>query len=223
MLRRDLSCAFLVFLFSVSLPAAVVTGKIEFLTKRGQNPNRAETVVWLESAGLKPRMAEAAQVTTRRKALLPHVMAIPIGSTIRFPNEDPITHNLFSVSTANPFDLGLYRAGAGKVQKFDKPGIVNVYCNVHPNMSAVIHVMHTPYYAMTNATGVFQIADVPPGKYKLSAWNEQGGSTQGEIEVLADGTVKGTLNLSIDSRAFRSTPHLNKLGKPYEKTRAKDY
>jgi len=93
-------------------------------------------------------------MVTRGKMLLPHVMAVPLGSTVEFPNDDPISHNLFSLTTNNSFDLGLYRKGAGKSQKFDTPGIVNVYCNVHPAMSAVIHVMATPFYAFADGARV---------------------------------------------------------------------
>src|SRR5258708_13133224 len=119
-------------------------------------------------------------MVTRGKALVPHVLAIPVGSTVEFPNDDPISHNLFSLSSGNTFDLGLYRKGAGKSYKFDKPGLANVYCNVHPNMSAVIHVMTSPFYTFADPTGVYTLADVPPGKYRLVAWNGPGGQTEAQ-------------------------------------------
>src|SRR5438477_11979056 len=145
------SCA-LAALAALPLAAATVSGKISFITKRGQNPVVNETLVWLEPAGKAVRKPpQTFQMMTRGKTLVPHVLAIPVGSTVEFPNDDPISHNLFSLSGGNTFDLGLYRRGAGKAHTFESPGIVNVYCNVHPNMSAVIHVMATPYFSFADA------------------------------------------------------------------------
>lgn len=203
--------------------AAVVNGRVSFQTKRGQRPVMEETVVWAEPVDGKPLRVTpaAAQMVTRNKSLSPHVLVVPAGSTVQFPNEDPISHNLFSLSPGNAFDLGLYRKGAGKAQKFETPGIVNVYCNVHPNMSAVIHVMPSPFYAFAGADGTFAL-DVPPGRYRLVAWNEQGGMTESVIDV-ADRAVSGAVNLTIDSRNFRLVQHKNKEGKPYRPPAAREY
>ena len=202
-------------LISSSLNASVVSGKVMFLTKRGQKPVVNETLVWLEPMGRAPkRPAYAFTMTTRSKTFLPHVLAVPAGSTVGFPNEDPIAHNLFSLTPGNTFDLGLYRRGAGKDHKFDAPGVVNVYCNVHPNMSAVVHVMTTPYYGFTDANGNYSF-DVPAGKYRVTAWNEQGGTAVSDIEVKSDGTVAGPTLLTIDGRNFRFVEHTNKFGQAY--------
>jgi plastocyanin len=209
-----------------SLSAATVSGSVGFATKRGQHPVPNETLVRLEPAG-GTRVSHPApgsfEMVTRGKMLVPHVLAVPAGSTVSFPNDDPISHNLFSLSSGNAFDLGLYRKGAGKSQKFETPGVVNVYCNVHPNMSAVIHVLDTPYYAFADANGNYSIANVPPGRYRLIAWNEQGGETESPIDVTGSGNVTGQLAMTIDSRNYRVTQHLNKLGKPYEAPSLKDY
>ncbi|HVR38789.1 MAG TPA: hypothetical protein VMU84_06810 [Thermoanaerobaculia bacterium] len=207
------------------LSAAVVSGKVMFLTKRGQRPVLNETLVWLEPTGRAPRKPAAAfQMTTRNKTFMPHVLAVPAGSSVSFPNEDPISHNLFSLTPKNTFDLGLYRKGAQpKTHKFEEPGVVNVYCNVHPNMSAVVHVMTTPYYGFADGNGNYSF-DVPSGTYRLVAWNEQGGTTMTDIEVTQAGTVKGNLLLTIDGRNFRaSSQHTNKEGKPYQAPSSKDY
>lgn len=216
------ACAFLVF--TADAIAAPVTGSIAFATRRGQKPVNAETIIWMDPIdGRAPRrQASNAQVATRGKALLPRIIAVPVGSSVSFPNEDPIAHNLFSLSPGNQFDLGLYRKGMGKSQKFDTPGVVNVYCNVHPNMSAVVHVMATPYYAFADRSGAFTL-DVPSGRYRLSAWNEVGGSTSSVVDVGPDGRVTGSTQLTIDSRNQRVAPHLNKDGKPYRAPLAKDY
>ncbi len=208
-----------------SLSAATISGKMNFVTKRGQNPVVHETLVWLEPvSGKAPKVAPGSfQMVTRGKMLMPHVLAIPVGSTVQFPNDDPISHNLFSLSSNNSFDLGLYRKGGGKAQKFDSAGPVNVYCNVHPSMSAVIQVMDTPYYAFADPNGNYAIANVPPGRYRMIGWNEQGGQIESPIEVTAAGTVSGNVVLMLDSRNYRVSQHLNKLGKPYESPSLKDY
>src|SRR5262245_60092863 len=218
-MRRLLSlilCAFTA-LAALPLAAAKVSGKVSFVTKRGQNPVANETLVWLEPAGKTVRKPpQTFQMMTRGKTLVPHVLAVPVGSTVEFPNDDPISHNLFSLSSNNTFDLGLYRRGAGKSHKFDTPGVVNVYCNVHPNMSAVIHGMATPYYTLADAAGNYAMADIPPGKYRLVAWNEQGGTTNSDLDVSAAGAVSGALALTLDSRNYRITQHMDKNGKPYQ-------
>lgn len=222
MARKNLLATGLALLLTLELSAASVAGKVAFVTKRGQKPAVNQTLVWLDPLGAKParKPAAAATMTTRNKTVLPHVMAVPQGSTISFPNEDPISHNLFSLTPGNSFDLGLYRKGTGKSQKFDTPGPVNVYCNVHPNMSAVVHVMATPYYGFADTNGNFSF-DVPAGKYRLTAWNELGGSATSDISVGADGKVHGTTQLTIDSRNFRSVQHKNKFGRTYKAP--KDY
>jgi plastocyanin len=225
MKRVVVACA-LVACTAAAASAAVVAGKVSFVTKRGQQPIVNETLVWLEPAGngsLPRKAAGTFQMLTRGKTLIPHVMAIPIGSTVTFPNDDPISHNLFSLSASSAFDLGLYRQGAGKSHKFDGPGVVNVYCNVHPNMSAVIHVMASPYYAFTDPNGGFSISDVLPGRYRLTAWNEQGGRSESQVEVAPQGQVSGTTSLTLDSRNYRDTQHMNKEGKPYTAPRSRDY
>jgi len=214
-MKRFLAVTSVCALFSAGLSASVVNGKVMFLTKRGQKPVVNETLVWLEPLGRAPkRPAAAFTMTTRSKTFLPHVLAVPAGSTIAFPNEDPIAHNLFSLTPGNTFDLGLYRRGAGKDHKFETPGVVNVYCNVHPNMSAVVHVMTTPYYGFTDVNGNYSF-DIPPGKYRVTAWNEQGGSASSDVEIKNDGAVAGATLLTIDGRNFRSVQHTNKFGQAY--------
>jgi plastocyanin len=218
-MKRLLAVTSLSFLLAASLEAAVVKGKVMFLTRRGQRPVVNETLVWLEPGQKAPkRPGSTFTMTTRAKTFLPHVVAVPAGSTISFPNEDPIAHNLFSLTPGYTFDLGLYRQGPGKSHKFDAPGVVTVYCNVHPNMSAVVHVMDTPYYGFADANGNYAF-DVPPGDYKVIAWNEQGGSAASGLTVGDDGRVTGTTLLTIDGRNFRNGQHMNKHGKPYRRPR----
>lgn len=214
-------------LCAATAQAASLNGRVSFMTKRGQRPVPNETLVWLEpvSTDMKvPKRAPATfQMMTRGKMLMPHVLPVPLGSTVTFPNDDPISHNLFSLSPGNSFDLGLYRRGAGKQETFTTPGVVNVYCNVHPNMSAVIHVMQTPWYTFADQNGSYVFNDIPAGKYRLVAWNEQSGTTQTPVEVNNSGLVSGNLALTLDSRNYRLVQHMDKNGKPYQPSLAKDY
>jgi plastocyanin len=221
-MKRLLLIAAAAAVLPTALSAAPINGKVMFMTRRGQNPVVNETLVWLEPAGKAWKKPPATfTMTTRSKAFLPHVVAVPAGSTISFPNEDPIAHNLFSLTPGNTFDLGLYRRGAGKTHKFDAPGTVNVYCNVHPSMSAVVHVMSTPFYGFADPNGNYSF-DVPPGRYRVVAWNEQGGtSAPSDLEVKGDGTVAGATLLTIDGRNFRVSQHKNKFGQTYRPP--KDY
>ena len=211
-------------LAAVTAAAAPLAGRVSFNLNRGQKPIINETLVWLEPAAGARLARRAAPVnvtmTTRGKMLIPHVLAIPVGSTVNFPNEDPISHNLFSLSSPNQFDLGLYRAGAGKSHTFAAPGIVSVYCNVHPNMSSVIHVLNTPYYAFADANGNFSIPDVPAGRYDLIAWNEMSGMTRTPVDV---GGATPPLALVLDARGYRAAQHSNKYGKSYDTPRSREY
>lgn len=224
LLNRHFIAVAAVFLYAATAAAATVSGTVALVQRRGQKVVIAESLVWLEpESAAEPRKPETVQMLTRGKTLLPHVLAVPVGSTVFFPNDDPITHNLFSATEPNSFDLGLYRRGAGKSERFDHPGVVNVYCNVHPNMSGVVHVMKTPWYAFAGPSGEFSIQDVPPGRYRLVAWHEAAGTSSSAIAVGAAGAVSGTTRLVLDSRNTRIAPHNDKRGRPYKHNRAKDY
>lgn len=224
-MKRLLLVAGVCALAANELLAASVSGRVSFITKRGQHPIAAETVISLEPAtGTKAprRPAATFQMSTRGKMLIPHILVVPVGSTVNFPNADPISHNIFSLSSGNDFDLGLYRTGAGKSHTFPTPGLVNVYCNVHPNMSAVIRVMSTPYYGFAGANGDFSLPDVQPGRYDVVAWNELSGSARlAGVDVPATGVAN--LGITLDSSGYRSSSHMNKFGKPYTPPTSRDY
>jgi plastocyanin len=133
------------------------------------------SVVYLESA---PSAAFAdvepqrARMDQRNETFVPHVLAITVGTTVDFPNSDHIYHNVFSLRGPKPFDLGRYAAGKSRAVRFDRPGIVRVFCEIHSHMSAFILVFSHRYYAVTGTDGRYQIGRVPPGRYTLVAWNE---------------------------------------------------
>src|SRR5208337_2945589 len=99
--------------------------------------------------------------------------AISVGSTVDFPNRDPYFHNAFSNFSGQPFDIGLYAPGTSKGTTFTKPGIVRVFCNIHPTMSAIIAVLPNPWYDLSDSSGKFHIAGVPPGDYQLRIFYER--------------------------------------------------
>ena len=154
------------------------------------------SVVYLESA---PAAAFAdvepllhATMDQRNETFIPHVLAITAGTTVDFPNSDKTYHNVFSISKARSFDLGRYAAGRSKAVRFDRPGIVRVFCEIHSHMSAFILVFSHRYFAVTGPDGRYQIGGVPPGHYTLDAWNEGAVRESRQMTVpesSADGTV----------------------------------
>ena len=128
----------------------------------------------------------------------PHVIPLLAGTTVEWPNNDNIYHNVFSDSDAKQFDLGLYKSNpTEKRVTFDKPGKVDVYCSIHANMHCIVLVMENPYFAMTDADGHYTITNVPPGTYKLKAWHERLPADEREITVPATVATKVDFTLTI--------------------------
>ncbi len=160
-------------------------------------------VVYLEgTVGTNRAAAGTVQVVTKRvsqhKAMfVPHVLPIVKGTTVEWPNNDDIFHNVFSYSDAKPFDLGLYKAPEVKPVTFDTPGRVDVFCSIHSSMNCVVLVLENPYYAATNDKGIYVIPNVPAGTYQLKAWHERLPSQRREIIVPENGEVKVDFTLGI--------------------------
>jgi plastocyanin len=137
--------------------------------------DQRRSVVYLESA---PALAfpdiepQRAAMDQRNETFVPHVLAVTVGTTVDFPNSDHTYHNVFSVSGPRRFDLGRYAAGRSKSVRFDRPGIVRVFCEIHSHMSAFILVFNHRYFSVASTDGRYQINRVPPGRYTLVAWNE---------------------------------------------------
>jgi plastocyanin len=172
-----------------------------------------QAVVWLEAPAASPVPPARAEIGTSDKEFSPHVIVVPVGSTVAFPNHDPFNHNVFSLSEENPFDLGLYSRGETREARFTRPGIVRVYCNVHAQMSAIIVVRDNPWYAQPSGDGAFTLPSVPPGRYQLHAWHERAPELTQEVDVTSEG-VAG-LALELNARGYQFKPHLNKFGQPY--------
>src|SRR5246127_2367910 len=102
----------------------------------------------------------------------PHLLVVPMGSQVEFPNQDPFFHNVFSLFNGKRFDLGLYESGTSRAVRFDREGVSYIFCNIHPEMGAVVLALNTPYYAVSGAAGMVTIHNVPPGSYRLHLWSE---------------------------------------------------
>jgi plastocyanin len=153
--------------------------------------DRTRSIVYLESA---PRGAfehsdpGSAIMDQRNETFVPHVLAITVGTVVNFPNSDRFYHNVFSLSKPARFDLGRYAVGRSKSVRFDQPGIVRVFCDIHSHMNAFILVFSHPFFAVTDADGRYQIDNVPPGTYSVVAWNE-GVSSEARPAIVADGAA----------------------------------
>ena len=137
--------------------------------------DRRRAVVFLESAprgAFEDRELPRVKLDQRRETFVPHVLAIMTGTTVDFPNSDATFHNVFSLSKTQRFDLGRYPQGRSKSVRFDRPGVVRVFCDIHSHMSAFIVVFSHPYFAVTDADGRYRIDGIPAGTYSVSAWYE---------------------------------------------------
>jgi plastocyanin len=152
-------------------PAAATVG----MPQRHLDPDRRRTVVYLETAprgAFELREGARAVMDQRDETFVPHVLAVIAGTTVDFTNNDRTYHNVFSFTKGNRFDLGRYGRGHKKSVRFDRPGIVRVFCDIHSHMSAFVLVFGHRFFATTDAEGRYQIDNVPPGTYTLVAWND---------------------------------------------------
>lgn len=188
-----------------------VTGTVRTVTREGAAA--AAAIVYAEPLdGPAPRRPQSFTLTQKDKTFRPQILAVPAGSTVEFPNEDSIFHNVFSLSWPQPFDLGLYRAGSTRSRTFTQPGDYRVFCNIHPQMTALILVVATPYVARPGPDGRF-VLDLPPGRYRLTAVSGRAAPASGEV-VAAAGTVDAPL-LTLDESTWVEARHKNKYGQDY--------
>jgi plastocyanin len=193
--------------------------------KPGQSPDASGVAVWLIPVGAAPAAAPAKtagrgapQLLQRNKTFSPHVLIVQAGSMVQFPNEDPFFHNVFSLFAGKRFDLGLYEAGSSRSVRFDKPGASFLFCNIHPEMSAVIVVVPTPYYGISDVAGRVYIAGVPDGRYHLKVWHER--SSPEELKSLEQIVAIGASSRSIgpiriSDNVNVTLTHKNKYGQDY--------
>jgi plastocyanin len=201
----------------LSEPPPAATGEIR-VDVRVIGPDRntvpaAGSVVWIPEPGPVGKAEGKPRLASKAKRFEPRVLVVPAGTTVSFPNEDAIYHNVFSPSGKEAFDLGLYRNGASKSKTFTTPGLVRIYCNIHPQMAAYLLVVDGLLFAEADAGGSAVLSGIPPGRRPVRVWDERGGDWSGAVEVVAGKTTE--LAVLLDGTAFRETPHKNKHGRDY--------
>jgi plastocyanin len=180
-------CAILLCLVAPPLFAAELSGTTQASGKPVQN-----AVIWLDAQGAPPLVQSASiAIDQRNLAFSPHVLAVRVGTSVNFPNNDRVFHNVFSFKDGKKFDLGMYPSGVkAKPVVFDRPGLSRIFCNIHPNMAAYVMAVDTPYYAMSDEHGAFIISGVPPGTYTYHAWRPGGDTLTGAVTVGPNKTLE---------------------------------
>jgi len=190
-----------------------VTGRVAMLEKKGKpSPDLGAAVVFLEGGGAAAHPVTV-EMATSDKEFVPRVLVVPVGSTVRFANRDPFDHNVFSASDSNQFDLERYGRGETRAHTFAHPGLVRVFCNIHPRMVAFVQVMSGRLFTQPASDGSFVISDIPPGAYTLHVWHERSPEVTRDVRVTAAGAVG--VDVELDARGFRWVPHKNKYGEDY--------
>ncbi len=170
-----------------------ITGTVTI--KGDVEPGVINSVVWVEgvSHDLIPKerwkVNQGAQMAQKDTAFVPHVLPVLVGTTVAFPNDDPIFHNVFSASPVHKFDLGLYPQGKSRSTRFDRPGIVQIGCNVHAQMSAYVVVLDEPYFVVPNGRGVYELTGLPLGRYTIKVWHPDFASVSQPFTLERDGQV----------------------------------
>jgi plastocyanin len=162
--------------------------------------DRMVVILERKDAGQRPAKPPITEVLYQKGARFqPDLLAVPVGSTVEFPNSDTIFHKIFSLSKAQPFDLGSSSRGETRSVKFDNPGVVQVYCHIHPNMYAAIVVTASPWFQKPAADGSFSFANVPAGRYRLTAWHKMAGLHKVDIRVPESGSTDVTIRVPLDT------------------------
>ena len=208
---------------------AKVTARIELLNSKAKSLNgkidASGVVVWLDAPGLvsgKP-VRQRLRMDQRGKRFMPHLLVVERGAEVDFPNSDPYFHNVFSLFNGKRFDLGLYASGESRPVVFNRTGVSQIFCNIHPQMSAVIVTVDTPYFAQSNQSGIVSLTDIPEGKYQLNVWHER--ATPQELSALKRSVnigANGTVDLGvirINEAGYIPAQHPNKHGEHYDNER----
>jgi plastocyanin len=224
------SCACSLRAQSTPLP---VTVKVEIVNpKSGKvsvsangETDASNVVVWLIPIGVAPGASAIAppahpapQVAQTNKSFAPHVSVIQVGTPVQFPNKDPFLHNVFSLFDGKRFDLGFYEAGSSKTVHFDKPGVSFLFCNIHPEMSAAVVTVDTPYFAISDRSGRVSLSNVLPGRYQLNVWYER--SLPADLKALTREVTISDSSRSLETIRILENPnfslvHKNKYGQDY--------
>jgi plastocyanin len=223
MTSRWLICSSLFAAFGMPSGGGTVTGKVELRDSRDpavkKRGDYSGVVITLKSTTSAPIVvAGKATITQKNKRFTPHVLAVPVGTLVDFPNFDPIFHNAFSSYSGQVFDIGLYPPGTTRSVRFSREGVVRVFCNIHASMSAIIVVVASPFFTVTNADGSFKIPEVPEGEYAMSVFHER--ASEMVLRSLEKRVAIGGKNavlppIVISEAGYLSIPHKNKYGHDY--------
>jgi plastocyanin len=163
-----------------------------------QGSEFSRVAVILEGGPARPVPPVQVVLSQRGRRFEPELLVVPVGSTVEFPNFDPLFHNVFSLSRAKPFDLGYYPEGKSRPVTFPRPGVVQVYCHLHPNMYAAIVVSDSPRHQQPSENGDFTWTGLPAGEYSVVVWHNAAGLFRRKVQVPAEGSVPFTLRIPIE-------------------------
>jgi plastocyanin len=209
----------------VSTKILVPTSSSLSATKNHEAPSAGNVVIWLSplkpiiTVSPSPVRQTVYRLVQKHKMFTPHLLVVATGTSVQFPNEDPFFHNVFSLFNGKRFDLGLYESGTTRSVRFDREGVSYIFCNIHPEMGAVILALSTPYYGISGENGTVSIHNVPPGSYRLNVWSENG---QPVDQTAAERIIQVTSQpLRLDDIALQATTdalahHKNKFGEDYK-------
>ena len=218
-------CFLLLPYFPASAQDVELKGKVQLTTSGRPKKDASQLVLWLTPVGNTPpavaplqKNSKIPQLIQRDKSFHPSLLVIPAGGKVEFPNQDPFFHNVFSLFDGKRFDLGLYESGTTRFVQFDKPGISFIFCNIHPQMSAVVISLDTPYYAISDGNGDISIKDVAPGRYQMHVFHPSVSpdvlqAAEREITVSFGNTFLGTFRLA---ESDLELAHKNKYGRDYD-------
>jgi plastocyanin len=195
---------------------ATLTGRITLLLPPKVKIDPGGSVVWIPGLTVNAPAKEAS-VTSKDKRFDPRILAVSAGTRVKFPNVDSIYHNAFSLSPGNAFDMGLYRKGASRDVVLKNPGIVRVYCNIHPDMAASVVVVEGNAFSVVRADGSYRIEGIPAGHHEVHVWSDLAGE-QVTMLNLEGGRVLDW-SPTLDATNYQRVAHTDKHGKPYPKAR----
>ena len=224
--RRGLGCVLIValcvpaFAWQALAPAAsgaVLSGRVSLVLPPKVKVDPGGSVVWIPGVSVPAPAALSNSVTSRGKRFDPRILAVTAGTRVSFPNVDAIYHNAFSLTPGNAFDMGLYRKGASRDVVMKNPGIVHVYCNIHPEMAASVVVVEGNAFAVVQRDGSFRIAGIPPGRREVHIWSDVAGEQVVTMNFAAGETAEW--NPTLDASRYQRAAHVNKHGKAYPKAK----
>ena len=208
---------------SVEAQETTLTARVQVAgEKSSSSPHLQNVVVWLSPADSKtpvrPFPAGRLRLTQHHKSFEPHLLVVPVGALVEFPNRDPFFHNVFSLFEGKRFDLGLYEAGTTRNVSFDRPGVSYIFCNIHAEMSAVVVALDTPYFGISNRGGEIVVPNVPTGRYTMRVWYEAAlpaalDALTRDVNVTAEASTLGVLQIP---PPIVTNAHKNKYGMDYE-------